>query len=761
MLFVVLMCIGTLLLVFASHSKWQEINQGYRERQHSLVKIISSATHSLFVTQEMMLDILGNELIQDETYRTQFKVKRTLDDLLVLNPSIVAFGLATPEGKLNFVSSNLNSTQLPNLKEQPESRESFIHALEVEKMVLGRTYYMDTLKEWVIPIRKAIRDDKGRAVAVMTAGLRVRGTARLFRDALHSGSFHTVRIIRDYDYYEQFHSADGEDLHKIYAAPALLELIDATRAILSDKFKIPIEEVKKSEASYDLEIVDKDGMRSLVVVQSDNRYELWTVSTVPYRHLIADFHAVLSGYLIIFVLVSAIIFALFRFIAKTEGRRRKELIHQVTHDALTQLPNRGYLQQAIGAWIYPGAPGFTILYVDMDHFKSVNDSFGHEFGDKVLCELAARIRKCADNDTVIVRQGGDEFLILTPQTETPSLIAYAQHLIDVLSAPCRIGQFSITLGASIGIARYPENGENLDVLLRAADIAMYESKRLKHSFHLFSDSMQEGYLNRLELERHLRTALENDELFMVYQPQIDTQGEFVGVESLLRWNNAELGLVPPHRFIPVAESSGLMITIGNFVLTRTLTQMQQLQQQLGRTWQVSINISVRQFMQTTFLEELKQIVEASGMSLTHVTLEITESLFIEDVDYILHILESVHRLGVRISMDDFGTGYSSLSMLRKLPIDELKIDKSFVDTILNDRAARKMIQNIIAIGKNLDMSVLAEGVETVEQEAMLKSFECDCFQGYYYSKPLPFEELGGVICQWPRTLPGTELRSTV
>jgi len=248
-------------------------------------------------------------------------------------------------------------------------------------------------------------------------------------------------------------------------------------------------------------------------------------------------------------------------------------------------------------------------------------------------------------------------------------------------------------------------------------------------------------LNRVNVEQALHKALDKHEFYMVYQPQIDHEGTIYGVEALVRWNSAEMGLVPPDQFIPIAEAAGVMPRLGKFILSTTLKEMKSLQTELGRSLQTSINISIKQFMETHFLDYLIQKIEQENFNRISLCLEITESLFIEDIDYILPLLQKVHELGLHISMDDFGTGYSSLSILRKLPIDELKIDKSFVDAILNDVTAEKMIQNIIAIGKNLEMYILAEGVERKEQEDLLKEYGCDRFQGYLYSKPLTYDAL--------------------
>jgi len=279
------------------------------------------------------------------------------------------------------------------------------------------------------------------------------------------------------------------------------------------------------------------------------------------------------------------------------------------------------------------------------------------------------------------------------------------------------------------------------MLLRASDIAMYEAKKYKNSVRLFVPLMQEGYLNRVNVEQALRKALAKNELYMSYQPQINQDGAIYGVEALVRWNNEELGLVPPDQFIPIAEASGLMPELGHFIINTTLQEMKALQIALGVSFQTSINISIKQFMETQFMEKLIQEIDRTHLTHVLLCLEITESLFIEDIEYILPLLHKIRGMGVHISMDDFGTGYSSLSILRKLPIDELKIDKSFVDTILNDITAEKMVQNIITIGKNLDLNVLAEGVETKEQESVLKTLGCDRFQGYLYAKPLAYDAL--------------------
>ncbi len=325
------------------------------------------------------------------------------------------------------------------------------------------------------------------------------------------------------------------------------------------------------------------------------------------------------------------------------------------------------------------------------------------------------------------------------------LLAQAEKIMQEVSKPYIIGQFNFAIGASIGIAKYPEHGDTLDMLLRASDIAMYEAKKHKNSVRLFASTRQEGYLNRVTLEQTLRQALGKQELYMVYQPQMNHEGHMYGVEALVRWNSKELGLVPPDKFIPVAEASGLMPKLGDFIMKRTLEEMKALQEEMGVPFQVSLSISIKQFKEASFLTKLTKEIEHIKLTNIVLCLEITESLFIEDIEYLLPLLEKIRSMGLYISMDDFGTGYSSLSILRKLPIDELKIDKSFVDTLIEDITAEKMVQNIISIGKNLELAILAEGVETKAQEAKLKTLGCDRFQGYLYAKPLSYEDLKAFV----------------
>jgi len=605
---------------------------------------------------------------------------------------------------------------------------------------LGVLIYFKPIQQWIVPIRKAIRDKNDNIVTIITAALRIKDSFGSVKTEDQSHN-HNIFIVRDEDFYFQYVSDDDTDNTLAYSAPMQMKEKEALQEAIMQTHHFTMDEFREHEYLVSFTNADLNGKQYLTSLKYDKTYKLWISVRIPLSIIQQDFLQRFGVYFAIFVFISAIFFLLFRTIAKADAKRNADLVFQATHDQLTSLFNRSYLQKNMSDWLSKGHPPFSILYIDLDHFKNINDNFGHHYGDYLLVELSKRLKTVTPQNATIIRHGGDEFVIFTDITNDETLLALANMLIDTISKPYYFNQLTLIVGASIGISKYPDHGESLDILLRAADIAMYESKKIQNHAQIFQDSMQEEYLKHVKIEHELRKAMEHNELFMVYQPQIDNAGYIHGVEALVRWESATLGMVPPDQFIPVAEASGQMVKIGYFIISRTLKEIKEVQTTLGTTFQTSINISVRQFMEAEFLEQFLNAIQDSQMNHLSITIEITENLFIEDIDYIVPLLRKIQKCGIQISMDDFGTGYSSLNMLRRLPIDELKIDKSFIDTIVEDETAQKMVQNIIAIGKNLNMTVLAEGVETKEQRALLTSFGCDRFQGYYFAKPLLKDDL--------------------
>ena len=364
---------------------------------------------------------------------------------------------------------------------------------------------------------------------------------------------------------------------------------------------------------------------------------------------------------------------------------------------------------------------------------------GHHAGDLLLQLVAARLKACARETDTISRLGGDEFVILLSSITEPSdAMHVAQKVVDAISAPFALGGNEVNIGTSIGIAIYPDNGEDRQSLIKNADAAMYHAKENgRNNFQFFSPSMNDKAFERLSLENDIRRALKGDEFFLQYQPQLDIRtGKIVGIEALIRWRHPEQGLIPPNSFIPIAEKSGLIIPIGEWVLRAVCAQITAWRIAGLPSFVTAVNISAQHFKHKSFMESLAKILEETGISPSLLELEITESAIMESAESVLDTLHALKQTGFSLSIDDFGTGYSSLSYLKHFPIDKLKIDRSFVQDISTDSSNNAIIETIINMGHNLKLKVIAEGVETAEQLDILHSLQCDEVQGYYFSRPL-------------------------
>ncbi|WP_022942485.1 bifunctional diguanylate cyclase/phosphodiesterase [Psychromonas hadalis] len=434
------------------------------------------------------------------------------------------------------------------------------------------------------------------------------------------------------------------------------------------------------------------------------------------------------------------------------NQRTQQLLHshkeieKLAHfDALTGLPNRLLLinrlndklascnrQQCYGA----------LLFIDLDNFKWINDSLGHDTGDQLLLRVAERFTKCVRSEDTVARLGGDEFVVLIVKNHTYSRqlnnesTIVARKLIDCMQAPIKLKGHQHYVTISLGITVFSNQNRNSDELLRQADSAMYRAKEKgKNGFCFFNSKMQEQADRRLEIEEALRIALDNDELFLVYQPQVDSQGICFGAEALVRWLHPEKGLLSPVEFISIAEQCNLIIPLGKWVLDQACAQLQAWSDEGIELQKISVNVSPKQFRHINFVNTVRDALSKYQVDANKLTLEITEGIVIEDIKDTINKMTILKSLGVSIALDDFGTGYSSLKYLKELPLNQLKIDQSFVRDINNDAKDAMIVETIIAMATHLGLEVIAEGVETSKQVALLFDKGCDQFQGYYFSRP--------------------------
>ncbi|RXK00221.1 GGDEF-domain containing protein [Arcobacter sp. CECT 8986] len=704
----------------------------YEVKQSNITKLTTTSINSVFAQYEMLMDVLIGQIknISDTN-----KIENLLDYMLELNSSILVSGISNPNGTIYLSSSNSIKSKLYNLKTKKETKDTFIHTLNSDKMVIGRSYYVKSFDKVMIPMRKAIKDKNGKTTSIMTIGVDANKILNLL-----SNNEHRSYIFRGFDHFIQVINDSKKHGYLIYDKKISNKFIDYITNTAEKKYKVPIDILKNSNEVSN--IFFKEYFSDDIVfasIQYIKRFDLYVVTQIKRKIIQDDIREQIFILIGTFIVIFVILFILFKYISENEEKKQKALYFQATHDHLTRLNNRKYLT-TIFKKNELDEP-FVMFFIDLDNFKSINDNYGHTYGDLVLKEVAFRLKNFQNKTDVLVRYSGDEFLLIKHNLTDDKIDEIAKQIITVISKTYFVDKYEFNIGSSIGISQYPNDSEILDDIKRYADISMYEAKKQKNSFRKFDEKVKQTYFRKSNIEYELKNALAKDEIYLVYQPQIDLHGNIYGVEALVRWENKELGFIPPDEFIKIAEATGQMIPLGRYIMQTALSEIKEVYENTGINFQLSINISVKQFMEREFFNKLFEYLKDKNFNKDLLTLEVTENVFIEDFKYILELFDRLIKRGIKISLDDFGTGYSSLNLLKRLPIDELKIDKSFVDDILDDEASKNMVQSIISIGKNFDMEILAEGIETIEQKQMLNSFGCDLFQGYYFSKPIKKEQL--------------------
>ena len=701
---------------------------------------------------ESLLELLGERLLELGGLDGTPAARSLVDHLLEKNPELVGFGLADTEGDLLLTSSNIDRDRVPNLRRAPETAATFEQALAARRMVIGRTYYMAAVKRWIIPMRYALRDGDGRAVAVMATGLALESEGSLW--SRRSMPQHIEFVVIRGDGYRQYGShVPASERDRYYEATvdgrlraAYLERIHETTGLGPPE--------PRDGLWIHTYAPDYAGRWGLRVIGAVPRYGYVVLTSMALPVLIGRFALPAALTLLVLLAFNGVLLQVFRSVVRLQETTRRRLQYQASHDALTGLPNRRHLLAMFPGWSASCAHGYCVLFVDLDNFKAINDLYGHSVGDTVLREVARRLSASFPMAPKF-RQGGDEFIVLLDHPYTQGVEARCRAFLNRLGEPLTAGELSFSLRASIGVTQAPEDGVELEELLRKADMAMYEAKRLHSGVHRYTGVIEQQRERASRIERALEHALEREEFTVLYQPQIDARsGEVVGAEALLRWTSGELGPVSPDEFIPVAEAAGLLCEIGAFVVRTVLRDGPRLAATAHvNPVRIAINVSVCQLFDADFMDWLLAIHRNERGAGMRLVVEVTESMFIRDQGHAREVLAALRREGIEVSLDDFGTGYSSLNLLTKLPIDEVKIDREFVRDILSDEQDYQLVRGVIGLGRSLGIPVLAEGVETAEQARMLTEAGCGRLQGYFFGRPMPLQDLVALQRGWRQMQP--------
>ena len=701
-------------------NNWMEAKKQVELELDHVNKLLNQTIESTFQHHETVLKVLGQRFLDIDADSHPERGRSLIEELIRVNPTMIGFGLAQPDGQLLIVSGVPPGKPLPNLLHQTESSSTFLKAFDTDRLVVGRTYFMQLFDKWLIPIRIGVRDEKGVVKLVMSAGLSINAPEALW-NAVKLPDGMRVTLLRH----------DG--------------FIQLSLPITAAGGKVNYDDpVPDSWASARHKPMQRDPFYpdSIAVSGYLREGSMRTFVSYPRRHLWRLFSKQMLLPTLLFSAAFLLTWILFQNIVRNQRRRENRLIYQAHFDALTDLPNRFLALNQLEQLLKQAQQHdhkVAVLFLDLDDFKKVNDSLGHEVGDQILMEAAQRLRDSVRSDDTVARLGGDEFVVMLGGIKSAhDAQSIAEKLLNQFQTPYQWGHRELVLTASIGISIYPDDGDCQAELMRNADSAMYYSKRQgRNVYHFFTNTMNQNATRRLLLEEQLRGALERDELSLCYQPLIDVAaGTMTGVEALLRWHNPVLGAVSPDEFIPIAEQSGLIVPIGRYVIEKALSCAARWQERYRWNLKISVNLSPRQFRDPTLLPYIEKTLAETGVSSDSLELEITEGVLISSHPDIELSLNALNELGVSIAMDDFGTGYSSLSYLRRYPFDTLKIDRSFVSDITIDPQDRELVNAVIAMAHSLGLTVVAEGVENEAELNYLNTRGCDLAQGYLFSRPL-------------------------
>ncbi|MDX1795812.1 MAG: EAL domain-containing protein [Hydrogenovibrio sp.] len=718
--------------------EFEESLDGAKNELRYLNNLFNQSTKNTLIKHESTLKLIGRELISNGALDKPEVGRNLIDSMSHIDQGMAGFGLARTNGQLVLISNVPTGSTLPNLLENDHTHNEFLKTVKKDQLVLGKPYHMKVLDSWVVPLRVRVSGKYAgqRRYGVMAAGYRLKDSNAGWSN-LSLASGQKISIIRD-DGALLYQNPMGKDLKRLFnkqVSSSLLHKVQSYRPMTGFFY------YRDTGGFY------------LMHYSRLPQYEITTLASLPMKEVLEYFF---TRVLLALVLLSVFVFfgwLAFKRIHQEQQQYEENLVYQATHDALTGLPNRKYLKEFLDHKLKYSDPThvkdhLAVLFLDLDYFKKINDSFGHSIGDLVLKQVANRLRAKVELKDLIARQGGDEFILIYTGFESVlELEQLAEQIIDVITAPMLVENKILTVGTSLGISLYPRDAATSDDLLRNADTALYKAKEDGRSTYAFySEDLNKVLRRRLDIEEGLATALEDQQIRVAFQPQAEAKtGKIVGVEALMRWHSGSLGMMSPEEFIPIAEDIGIIRDLDNYVMEQAIKSIAHVNAQIGESLHLSINVSAKQLMDSHFPEKLSQAMTRHDFPPSHLNVELTETALLSDFTLAITQLRAVRNLGVGISIDDFGTGFSSLTYLHRLPATEIKVDKSFVMDILADEHDAALTRSIIQMGQGLKLKVVAEGVETAEHLEKLREYGCDLIQGYYLAKPMSEQELMSLL----------------
>lgn len=737
-----LLLVGTVALFSYGAYSWQREERDVRDNLLSFSGFLASASQSFFDELGNGLAPLGELLEQVDVRKNPEAVRPHLVNFQNRHPQVRAVAVFAPDGAMLINTAVKPGGPMPDFRLDPPYIKHLLEDMaSPARYTVGPPEMGKAIKLWRFSVRHVVKDRDGKPQFLVQAAIPLeKGGSFLHQLPVPENS--RIGLLRADGYLQaRFPVADDTSIYGRLSSSPVARMVRANLDIRKGYFNGTMPwvggDMQRTGAFTKLPELD---MYADVSVPASYVIDRWWRHNAP----------ILVSFVVFFGLFAVIAYR----VTKRERSHSRELLEQAQRDALTGLPNRGSLNDILDANIALASAGqspFAILFLDLDRFKGINDSLGHAIGDRLLVEVAQTIQSLLRRGDVLGRFGGDEFLMILTGSDEAGAVLITQRMLDAFNTPFAIGGRALRITPSIGIAIYPDHGRDIETLLKHADTAMYESKRLgRNAYTVYVEQMGMRVRERMELEHQLRDALQIEAFRLVYQPIVDMlNGEIVAVEALVRWVLPDGTLRQPDEFIQVAEDSGAIIPLGEWVLRTACTQLKQWVSS-GLDLRVAVNLSTHQFQDPHLMEKVMGILRETGLEASRLELEVTESAAMLNLEESVEILGALTAQGVRIAIDDFGTGYSSLSYLKRIPADTIKIDKMFVDGLTREAQDATILRTVVALACALEKDTVAEGVESEAQFDAIRVMGCAYGQGFWISKPLEADVLTELLARGTR-----------